>query len=124
MAPTGRLFHDQWFEPPSVHVGAEDVFAVSDAMKRFLRTEVSSDFNSRGYQQGFIDALYTKGKLKLEYESAVTRNAAEAFANVVSCSAEVHFNLFAGDIIEDQNGLLRASINDGLRFHSDGWQVA
>jgi transglutaminase-like putative cysteine protease len=48
-------------------------------MKRFVRTEVSTDFNSRGYQQGFIDALYTKGKLKLEYESAVTRNAAEAF---------------------------------------------
>ncbi len=79
MAPTGRLLHDQLFRPPSVHVSAEDVFAVSDAMKRFLRTEVSTDFHSRGYQQGFIDALYTKGKLKLEYESAVTRNAAEAF---------------------------------------------
>ena len=63
----------------SERIGAEDVFAVSDAMKRFLRTEVSTDFHSRGYQQGFVDALYTKGKLKLEYESTVTRNAAEAF---------------------------------------------
>src|SRR5205814_2507802 len=42
-------------------------------------TEVSTDFHSRGYQQGFVEALYTKGKLKLEYESTETRNAAEAF---------------------------------------------
>jgi tetratricopeptide (TPR) repeat protein len=75
----GRLFHDQWFEAPSEHIGAENVFAVSEAMRRFLRTEISTDFQSRGYQQGFIDALYTKGKLKLEYESTVTRNAADAF---------------------------------------------
>jgi len=78
-APMGRLFHDQWFEAPSEHIGAENVFAVSEAMRRFLRTEISTDFQSRGYQQGFIDALYTKGKLKLEYESTVTRNAADAF---------------------------------------------
>jgi tetratricopeptide (TPR) repeat protein len=77
--PKVGLFHDQFFQKPSEHIGAEDVFAVSDAMKRFVRTEVSTEFNSRGFQQGLIDAIYTKGQLKLEYDSTLTRTAAEAF---------------------------------------------
>lgn len=80
VAPPARgLFHDQMFQTASERIGADDVFALSDAMKHFLRTEVSTEFNSRGFQQGFIDALYTKGKLQLEYESTETRTASQAF---------------------------------------------
>ena len=77
--PTGRLFNDQLFKPPTERIGAEDVFAVSDAMRAFLHAEVNTGFQSSGFQQGFIDALYNKAKLRLEYESTVTRNAAQAF---------------------------------------------
>ena len=33
----------------------------------------------KGPAQGLVDALYQKGGLKLEYDSAMTRNAAQAF---------------------------------------------
>jgi tetratricopeptide (TPR) repeat protein len=79
VAPPPRLFHDALFKPPSERIGGEDVFAVSDAMRAFLHAEVNTGFQGSGFQQGFIEALYNKGQLKLEYESTVTRNAAQAF---------------------------------------------
>ena len=77
--PPAQLFNDQLFRSS---VGAHQrrrVFAVSPAMKHFLNTELAGQVNARGLQQGFVDALFTKGQLKLEYDSAMTRNAAQAF---------------------------------------------
>jgi Tfp pilus assembly protein PilF len=74
-----RLFGDRLFLSPSERISAEDVFAVSDAMKHFLHKEIAGQLRTRGYQQGFVDALYTKGQLKLDYDTVTTRNAAEAF---------------------------------------------
>ena len=48
-------------------------------MKRFLRTEIGGQLRGGGIQQRFAEALYTKGELRLEYESVLTRNAAETF---------------------------------------------
>ena len=70
---TDRLFHDRLFLAPSERVGADDIFAVSDAMKRFLRTEIGGQLRGGGIQQRFAEALYTKGELRLEYESVRTR---------------------------------------------------
>ena len=78
--PPERLFNDQLFLAPSERISASDVFKVSEAMTRFLSTDMASQLHARGQQQGFIDALYTKGQLRLEYNSAVTRNAAQTFA--------------------------------------------
>ena len=58
--PPTSLFNDQLFRPPSERISADDVFAVSDAMKRFLNTELAGQINARGLQQGFVDALFTK----------------------------------------------------------------
>jgi tetratricopeptide (TPR) repeat protein len=74
-----RLFNDQLFLAPSERISADDVFAVSDAMKSFVQTELSVQLRAKGYQQGFVEALYKKGQLKLEYDTATTRNAAQAF---------------------------------------------
>jgi predicted Zn-dependent protease len=74
-----RLFSDAKFIPPAERIRAEDVFALSPAMKRYLDQEVADKLRSRGRQQGLVDALYSKGDLKLEYDSAMTRNAAQAF---------------------------------------------
>jgi tetratricopeptide (TPR) repeat protein len=77
--PPAQLFNDPLFPPPSERISADDVFAVNPAMKHFLNTELAGQVNARGLQQGFVDALFTKGQLKLEYDSAMTRNAAQAF---------------------------------------------
>ena len=74
-----HLFHDQLFRAPSERIAAGDIFAVSDEMKRFVRTEIGGPLHGGGIQQRFAEALYTKGELRLEYESVRTRNAAEAF---------------------------------------------
>lgn len=77
-APTS-LFRDGLFAPPSEPILAGDIFALSESMQRFARTEISSQLRSKGAQQGLIHALYTKGQLKLEYDAVATRNAAQAF---------------------------------------------
>ena len=75
-----RLFNDSLFLAPSERISADDVFALSDEMKHYLDTEIARESNSKSRQEGLFDALYTKGKLKLEFDSAMTRNAAQAFA--------------------------------------------
>ncbi len=76
----GRHFHDQLFGPPSERIRATDVFALSPEMKAYVETEIATRARVRGRQHGLLDALYTRGELKLEYDSEFTRNAAQAFA--------------------------------------------
>jgi Flp pilus assembly protein TadD len=74
-----HLFNDHLFLAPSVRIGAEDVFAISQEMKHFLSGEIAEQLRVSGPQRGLFDALYSKNQLKLEYDSAMTRNASEAF---------------------------------------------
>ncbi|HJV61448.1 MAG TPA: tetratricopeptide repeat protein [Albitalea sp.] len=73
------LLHDELFAPASERIDARDVFALSDAMKHYLRHEISAQLRSEGRQRGLVQALYQRGQLKLEYDAARTRNAAQAF---------------------------------------------
>ena len=75
-APDGIL-HDELFAAPSTPVDATQVFALSDAMKRYVRNELAAQ-EYKGARQVLIDAV-THGQLKLEYDSVTTRNAAQAF---------------------------------------------
>ncbi len=74
-----QLLQDRLFQPPTDTINPAQVFAVSDAMRHYLKTEISPQLQVKGAQQGLIDALNSKNQLKLEYDSARTRNAAEAF---------------------------------------------
>jgi len=74
-----HLFHDRLFAPPGAKVDAADVFAVSDEMRQYLKVQIADQLRNKGPQQGLIDALYSKNQLKVEYDSAQTRNAAETF---------------------------------------------
>jgi Tfp pilus assembly protein PilF len=74
-----RLFNDQLFSPPSERISADSAFAVSDAMKHFVNVEIAEQLHTAGYLPGFVQALQTKGQLKLEYDAAMTRNASQAF---------------------------------------------
>ncbi|MBP6776747.1 MAG: tetratricopeptide repeat protein [Piscinibacter sp.] len=70
---------DQRFAPPSERVDPADVFAVSPAMKEYLAVKAADKLRLMGGQKGLVDALYSSGELKLDYDSATTRNAAQAF---------------------------------------------
>jgi hypothetical protein len=73
------LLRDDLFGPSSAVVDAKEIFALSDAMKRYLRTDVLSRTKAHGIQGGLFEALYNRAQLKLDYDSSVTRTAAEAF---------------------------------------------
>jgi len=74
------LFNDRLFVAPSERISANDVFAPSEAMQHYLATEIAAKARIKGRRQGLIDALYAKDELRLDYDSARTLNAAQAFA--------------------------------------------
>jgi tetratricopeptide (TPR) repeat protein len=74
-----QLFEDELFAAPSEPIRAEDIFALSDEMKRYVGTEIAAQLRSKGLQRGLLEALYSKNQLKLEYDAVRTRNASEAF---------------------------------------------
>ncbi len=74
-----HLFRDELFTAPSTRVTAGDVFALSDAMRQYLQTEIGPRLRRKGPVHGLIDALYQQGELKLDYDASVTRNASQAF---------------------------------------------
>jgi Flp pilus assembly protein TadD len=77
--PPDFLFKDDIFAAPSERIAAADVFALSDPMKRYLWTEVASQLRQLGSPQGLINALYERDQLQLQYDTSMTRNAAQAF---------------------------------------------
>jgi tetratricopeptide (TPR) repeat protein len=77
--PPAQVFSDQLFAAPSERISAEDVFALSDEMKRYLETEMAGRLLNKGLQKGLIDALYSQNQLRLDYDATITRNASQAF---------------------------------------------
>ena len=77
--PPDGLLRDQLFAPPSERVSADDVFAVSPEMRRFLSNDIAPQLRQQGLQRGLLQALYQPDQIRLEYDAAVTRNAAQAF---------------------------------------------
>ena len=73
------FFRDHLFVASAQRADAEQVFALSDAMRHYLRVEIAQQLRHDGPAQGLINALYRRDQLKLDYDSAATRNAAQAF---------------------------------------------
>jgi tetratricopeptide (TPR) repeat protein len=73
------LLHDAAFAAPAERIDAGEVFALSEAMKHYLRFEIAPQLRRLGPKRGLVEALYRAGQLKLDYDAATTRNAAEAF---------------------------------------------
>ena len=74
-----HLFKDNLFAVSSEPVSVEAVFALNDSMRRYIATNIGGKVKSANRQRDLFEALYSKSKLKLEYESTMTRNAAQAF---------------------------------------------
>ena len=74
------LLDDAQFAPASEPVDPADVFRLSAAMKEYLENVIVPDARaSGGIREALSAHLYDRGKLRLEYESSMTRNAAQAF---------------------------------------------
>jgi len=73
------LFDDARFQPLDAPIDGEAVFALSEPMRRYLAADVARQLRIEGPQLGLIHALQASGQINLEYDAAVTRNAAEAF---------------------------------------------
>ncbi len=76
----GRFFDDARFAAPSAPIDSAHVFALTDDMRRYIDKEIAPRVKLRGRQLALVDALLATGELKLEYDSAMTRNASEAFS--------------------------------------------
>ncbi len=73
------LFADEMFGAPSEPVGAAQIFAMTPDMQRYARVEMAALIRRLGVQNALVQALYHDRQLKLEYDSSVTRTAAQAF---------------------------------------------
>lgn len=73
------LFHDQLFGPPSQPVSADEVFALSPAMREYAQKNLANLQRMTDSRRAFIEVMYQKSGLQLSYDATRTRNAAEAF---------------------------------------------
>ena len=78
--PSSEVLSDASFTPPADTINAGKLFEISPAMRSYLRSpEFTGMLRRMGTERGLIEALYKKGELKLEYDSSITRNAAETY---------------------------------------------
>jgi Flp pilus assembly protein TadD len=75
------LFNDAAFNAPSEPVDASALFTLSPDMRAYLRSPAfAAHLREKGPEQGLVNALYSKSDLKLEYDSRMTRTAAQTYA--------------------------------------------
>ena len=119
------LFHDELFGPPAVEIDPSRALAVSEPMRRYLNEKIAPGRNYGDRRRRLIDALYDKGELRLEYDSSLTRTAAETFeARTGNCLAlvmmtaafakemglAVRYQVVTGDEAWDRDGNVSISI--------------
>jgi tetratricopeptide (TPR) repeat protein len=73
------LLHDESFTRPAQPIDAREVFALDDAMRDYLRQSAKGSLYFHNRAEWLVQSLYKRGELKIEYDSATTRNAAQAF---------------------------------------------
>ena len=78
MPPVESLFDDSVFEAASAPIDRAAALALSPAMRAYLAARLPHRSAGGDRRKPLIDALYS-GDLRLEYDAAVTRTAAEAF---------------------------------------------
>ena len=75
------LFNNALFSAPSEVINADEILAINAEMRQFIAVEIAEQLHKKGLQQGLFDALYSEGKLKLDYDASITKNAAQAFSS-------------------------------------------
>ena len=77
--PDDGVFNDALFRPPSQLPDVSRLFELTPAMRQYLAERIGPQVWRKGPQHALLDALYTQGELRLEYDAIHTRTAAEAF---------------------------------------------
>jgi Tfp pilus assembly protein PilF len=78
--PSESLFADHAFAPPSAPISTDQLFELTPAMRSYMHsTRFRQRLQDKGNIRGLLEALYEKGELKLEYDSTMTRTAAQTF---------------------------------------------
>lgn len=74
------LFADARFSAPVAPVSVDKLFTLSPEMRQYMQTPRFRQLvQQRGPIHGLLEALYEKGELRLEYDSSMTRTAAQTF---------------------------------------------
>ena len=84
-APAAPLFHDDWFATGDAAVPTpRDLFSLSPEMLAYASRELGRMRSSRDIvpdmRRELINALYNSQRMQLQYDSSITRDAAQAFA--------------------------------------------
>ncbi|MDN2670584.1 tetratricopeptide repeat protein [Janthinobacterium sp. SUN026] len=77
--PPPDLFNDASFAAPAVPVDPQQAFAMSEAMRYYLRVDVAREARNKNPRRALAEALRNRSGLQLEYDAAMTRTAAQAF---------------------------------------------
>jgi Tfp pilus assembly protein PilF len=77
--PPAELFQDQLFDRPASPIDTRTIFAVDDAMRRYVH-DIASAKKVPDARHALFNALYQRDQLELEYDSVITRTATETFA--------------------------------------------
>ena len=77
--PPPDLFNDASFAAPAVPVDPQQAFAMSDAMRLYVRVDIAREARGKNPRRALADALRNRAGLQLEYDAAMTRTAAQTF---------------------------------------------
>jgi predicted Zn-dependent protease len=76
--PAPQLFADAQFSKPARLLTADDIFALTPAMKEYV-ANIRANLHGRNAHEALFEALYRRDQLRLDYDSEMTRTAAQAF---------------------------------------------
>lgn len=76
---TETLFADAAFSPDTNRINIGSVFAMSEKMTQYLASHIAPEVREKGSQKALYDALYSQRQLILEYDSVMTKTAAQTF---------------------------------------------
>jgi Flp pilus assembly protein TadD len=78
LAPQALLL-DESFTQPAQPIDARDVFALNEAMRSYLRQSAKGAQFLQNRAEWLVQSLYKRDELKIEYDAAMTRDAAQTF---------------------------------------------
>jgi Flp pilus assembly protein TadD len=98
--PPTALFNDALFGPSREVIDTAHMFDMSPEMRAYAEREIKRGAHSGTVQQRLFEALYSKGGLKIDYDSSQTRIASETFnAKAGNCmSLVIMTGAFAKDL--------------------------
>jgi len=77
--PVAQLFNDNAFAKPEGLLTPEQIFALTPAMQDYV-ARVRTAPGGRNAHEALFEALYRRDQLRIEYDSEMTRTAAQTFA--------------------------------------------